>query len=369
MLQRFRCERNPIENTYCLPCRLWKNAHKVPKYWLISDRNNGGTGSDRNVSGLTYFVSDGGPLNDITNWRRVTPVQFRTLLAAAADGFPPLSQGENEKQSHVTILIHGFNVSFNSSTSFYETFCGSLFDGPESLGLCILYDWPSLGTVVGYEPDRASARVCADDLTDILSELFDWLTQKQQDAIKSGGDPNKACKAKVSVVAHSMGNYLLQKAMAAAWTRKNQPLLVTLINQLLMVAADVDNDLFDAGAPDNGDGNAIANMTYRVTALYSGRDAVLGASAGLKHFGTRRLGRAGLAHDPPLVAGPPATDNVWDVDCSGFFPSTTSGIDIHGAYFVTQGTIDLMRQVLRGIDRGVLAATGMTTGTVWPPKP
>jgi len=73
-------------------------------------------------------------------------------------------------------------------------------------------------------------------------------------------------------MAHSMGNYLLQKAMAAAWTRKNQPLLVSLVNQLLMVAADVDNDLFDAGALDNSDGSAVANLTYRITALYSGRD-------------------------------------------------------------------------------------------------
>ena len=326
----------------------------MPKYWLISDRNNSGTGTGRNVAGLAYFVSDKGPLNDIDNWQRVTPTQFRTLLAAAADAFPALPQGENEKQSHVTILVHGFNVSFDHSTTFYEQFCGKLFDGPDSLGLCIFYDWPSLGTVVGYEPDRAHARECAEDLTDILSELFDWLIKKQQAAIDSDGDPEKACKAKVSLIAHSMGNYVVQKAMAAAWTRKNQPLLVSLINQLLMVAADVDNDLFDAGAPDNDDGAAIANLTYRATALYSGRDAVLGASAGLKHFGTRRLGRSGLAHNPPLVNSPPATDNVWDVDCSNLFPSNVSGTDIHGAYFVTDTTIELMRQILRGIDRGVL---------------
>jgi esterase/lipase superfamily enzyme len=333
----------------------------MPKYWLISDRNNGGIGTERNVAGLSYFVSDTEPLTDINNWTKVSPTRFRTLLKAAADAFPVLTQAENEDQSHVTILIHGFNVSFQSSTGFYQDVCGKLFTGDKSLGLCILYDWPSLGNVVGYEPDRAHARECAEDLTNILSELYDWLMKQQQVAIKSKGDPEKVCKAKVSVIAHSMGNYLLQKAMAAAWTRKNQPLLASLINQLVMAAADVDNNLFDAGAPDNDDGAAMANLTYRITGLYSGRDAVLGASAGLKHFGTRRLGRSGLATRPPLVTAPPQTDNVWDVDCADFFPSDkVTAVNVHGAYFYTPDTIELIRQILRGIDRGVLEKSGAT---------
>jgi esterase/lipase superfamily enzyme len=218
---------------------------------------------------------------------------------------------------------------------------------------------------VGYEPDRAHARECAEDLTNILSQLYDSLLKNQQAAIKAKGDPQKACKAKVSVIAHSMGNYLLQKAMAAAWTRKGQPLLVSLINQLVMAAADVDNNLFDAGAPDNDDGSAMAHLTYRITALYSGRDAVLGASAGLKHFGTRRLGRSGLATRPPLVTAPPQTDNVWDVDCSAFFPDNVDGQAVHGAYFNFAGTLELMRKILRGIDREVLKRSG-AAGPVTP---
>jgi esterase/lipase superfamily enzyme len=338
----------------------------MPKYWLISDRDKGGTGQGMNNSaaGLTYWVSDGGDLTNITSWQRVNSANaFQTLLANTADTFPEIPPGQNEQQSHVTILVHGFNVSFESATSFYQKLSSKLFDGPDSLGLCILYDWPSLGSVLGYEPDRAHARACAADLTNVLSTLFDYMVGKQNATIK---DPAEACKAKVSLIAHSMGNYVLQKAMAAAWTRKNQPLLASLLNQLVMVAADVDNDLFDAGAPDNGDGQAIVNLTYRITALYSGRDSVLGLSAGLKHFGTRRLGRSGLAHDPPLVTQPPATDNVWDVDCSTFFPATVGGAAIHGAYFETDGTIELMRQILRGVDRGVLQSTGATRGNVWP---
>jgi len=123
---------------------------------------------------------------------------------------------------------------------------------------------------------------------------------------------------------------------------------------VLMLGADVSNDLFDAGAADNHDGAAVANLTYRITALYSGRDAVLGASAGLKHVGTRRVGRTGLAQYPPLVSQPPATDNVWDIECSSLFPSTVSGMDIHGAYFMIDATINLMRQVLKGLDRNIL---------------
>jgi esterase/lipase superfamily enzyme len=338
----------------------------MPKYWMINDRNRGGTGTAPNPRGVTYWVTDNTPLNSIDNWTSVTPGKFQTLLAAAANAFPALPPGDNLDQSHVAILVHGYNVSFDHSTSFYEELCGRLFDGPNSLGLCILFDWPSWGNILGYEPDRARARECAQDLTDILAALFDWLVKEQAAAIASHGDPNKACKAKVSLIAHSMGNYVVQKAMAAAWTRKNQPLLVSLINQLLMVAADVDNDLFDAGAPDNNDGSAVVNLTYRITALYSGRDEVLGASAGLKHFGTRRLGRAGLAHRPPLVTQPPQTDNVWDVDCSGFFPTSVSGTDIHGTYFITDGTIELMRQILRGVDRNVLSNTGRLTGRAWP---
>src|SRR5881227_2447205 len=183
----------------------------MPKYWMINDRSQGGVGPDVNFDGVTYWVSDKQPLTDIKNW------------------------------SQVTILVHGFNQTFAKAARFYQDLCGRLFDGPESLGLCILYDWPSRGSTLGYEPDRSHARLCAQDLTDVLSKLFDWLVQKQDATIKN---PAKACKAKVSLISHSMGNYVVQKAMAAAWTRKNQPLLVSLVNQLLMVAADVDSDLF-----------------------------------------------------------------------------------------------------------------------------
>ena len=332
----------------------------MPKFWMISNRAVKNGQPSGSLGPLGYYVSDKGPLDNFANWQKVTPANFRTLLIAAADAFPAIDHDAHDCQRHVTFLIHGYNNDWQAAARRYAQVSRDLFGGAKSLGLCISFDWPSLGSVLGYLPDREHARQCAGDLADVLSQLYDWLLDKQ---VAAAADPANACKAKISLIAHSMGNYLTQKAMAAVWTRKNQPLLVSLVNQLLMVAADVDNDLFDPGSDDATDGTATANLTYRITALYSGRDNVLGASAGLKHFGTRRLGRSGLATRPPQ-----GKDNVWDLDCSTFFPASVGGTDIHGAYFDTPATQSLMRELLTGTDRTVLGTLGLLTGTAWPGK-
>jgi hypothetical protein len=81
----------------------------------------------------------------------------------------------------------------------------------------------------------------------------------------------------------------------------------------------------------------------------------------LKHFGTRRLGRSGLAVRPPT-----GMDNIWDIDCSSFFPEAVGGMDIHSAYFDNAGVIKLMGDILRGIDHSVLESIGETKGNAWP---
>jgi esterase/lipase superfamily enzyme len=148
-----------------------------------------------------------------------------------------------------------------------------------------------------------------------------------------------------------MGNYALEYAMNAVWTRKNRPLLVSLMQEVIMVAADVDNDIFREGENvSHGDGEGLANLSYRITALYTGRDNVLGASAGLKHFGKRRLGRAGLDRTYPVP------DNVWDIDCTTLLDSGVNGIAIHGEYFNPNETkiYALLRGILEGSDRSIL---------------
>jgi len=339
----------------------------MPKYWMITDRDSGGAGTDRNPSGSLYFVSEGTTdLHDIANWDRVTFSQFRKSIIETCDKFPDLEPDQEEEENHLALCVHGYNNGFAQSVDLYLRICNGLFSGPDSLGICVLFTWPSKGQVYDYLADRAEARKCANDLADVLSNLYDVLAQNQISAVK---DPTKACKAKVSIIAHSMGNFITQMALFHTWKRKNRPLATSLVNQLLMVAADVDNNIFDSGEQiGDGDGEGIANLTYRVTAFYSGRDPVLAVSAGLKHFFKRRLGRSGL--DRTAGNGHPATpDNVWDTDCSDFFSKTES--DIHGAYFKLdeyQPIKALMSNVLRGVDRGFLVNQKVASANSWWPN-
>jgi esterase/lipase superfamily enzyme len=318
-------------------------------YFMISDRNTIGNGLGRDLAPLTFWTATDPPLDQFKSWRQVTKAQLRNYLARDADKFPLVQPENNEQQKHVTFFVHGYNNNWADAARRYQSLCEKLFSGADSLGYCVLFSWPSDGMKLGYLPDRYDALKCAPDLAQVLSDLYDWMLDKQAEG---AANPRKACRAKVSMIAHSMGNYLLQKAMQSAWTRSNQPLLVSLINQLLMVAADVDNDLFAGGEQqDKSDGNAIANLTYRVTALYGGLDSVLGMSAGLKHFGKRRLGRSGLDRQYAV------SDNIWDIDCSRLFPPAET--NIHSAYFDYDACTTLMRQLLTGVDRTVLRSRGL----------
>ncbi|MGB7218777.1 MAG: alpha/beta hydrolase [Vicinamibacterales bacterium] len=327
------------------------------RYWMITNRNQTNPKKANNELGtdeadLTFWTADVAGVGKeapakLAEWDERERDDFRKELLKAAGRFPTVQEEDHEDQKHVTLFVHGYNNSSRNALERYSQICRTMFQPEDGLGLCVLFSWPSDGLKIGYYPDRADARGTADELGSVLKELFDQQVTVQTKAMETGRSP---CKAKVSIIAHSMGNYLVQKAMQHVWSQKNQPLLMSLVNQLLMVGADVDNDLFKGGEEiDHGDGDAIANLTYRVTAFYTGKDATLGLSAGFKHFGKRRLGRSGLDRTTQ------APDNVWDIDCTKFFEDISAG-KAHSAYFDVEDTRKVMRQVLRGVDRKLLQA-------------
>lgn len=325
----------------------------MPKYWMITNRNTDASGLGNNrVEDLGFYTANGGPIDRLTTWTQVKDEGhikakqiFSEALAAGTAGFPKCDVQDHERQKHVTLFVHGYNNDWKDAAIRYKKITDALYAGSGGLGLCVLFNWPSNGQTAHYLSDRDDARASGRALSQALNLLYDHATKMEEIASRS----NVACKAKVSVIAHSMGNWVLQNALKYTWERYNKPLLVSLINQCVMVAADVDNDLFaDGEAVGGGGAEGMANLCYRITALYTGKDSVLGVSAGLKHFGKRRLGRSGLDDG---VAQP---DNVWDFDCSALFKPGEK--DFHSAYFWTPKIQAVFKAVLRGQDRGIINA-------------
>jgi esterase/lipase superfamily enzyme len=315
-------------------------------YFMMSNRklSGGEPGEDCADTMNHYFAKDsaGSKLTQFTFWEKVSASDFRKLLTDTAMSFPEIADDNNESQKHVSLFVHGYNVGWKDAAARYADLGKRLYSGAKSLGTLVLYTWPSNGSVAGYLPDREDARASAPVLADALVTLHDHIIAMQRLAALN---PGKQCKAKISVIAHSMGNYVMQNALAIAAKKLNSPQLITLVHQLVMVAADVDNDIFQKDQPGASDGSLMSNLCYRIGALYTGLDQVLGASAGLKHFGTRRLGRSGIADRDNVW------DNVFDLDVTDFIDQSKS---IHSAALESPKSVDLIRQILTGVDRGFL---------------
>jgi esterase/lipase superfamily enzyme len=314
---------------------------KAPNF-MVTNRGRSDAGlSGRRVDTLSFFIgAAGADVTKFKSWEELTPGQFEKEILRLVSAFPVIADEDNARQKHLSLFIHGYNNSWSEAAGRYAQIKRDLFDASD-LGVLVLYTWPSEGSSAGYLPDREDAR----DSGQISAELFVRLHELvliNQRAAAVAKDAGKACKAKISIIAHSMGNYVVQKGLAVAARRLNSPQLITLIHQLAMVAADVDNDLFQTTQKEGEDGSLMANLCYRISALYTGLDDVLGASAGLKHFGKRRLGRSGLEDRNQVW------DNVFDQDVSTLIDQRKK---IHSAVFDSPQSMALLEKILRGVDR------------------
>jgi esterase/lipase superfamily enzyme len=103
-----------------------------------------------------------------------------------------------ENQKHLTLFIHGHDDDWIQTVGRYDAIATQLFDGTASLGELSCFDWPSKGSLLAYLRDRAEARQTDDDLTNLLSTLYAWMSAPQIAATVS---LNSACRAKTSISA------------------------------------------------------------------------------------------------------------------------------------------------------------------------
>ncbi|NOT87453.1 MAG: alpha/beta hydrolase [Lysobacter sp.] len=311
-------------------------------YFMVTNRNaeSDGWGSQRVDKLVCYTCPAKSAPTKASNWEKLDGGKLVKALQEIASTFPVIHDFNNEDQKHLSLFVHGYNNTWKESVERYRQLKSDLFEATD-LGCPMLFSWPSNGSAAGYLPDREDARDSGTQTAELFVKLHDVVSVQERNAADAD-NLELQCRAKISVIAHSMGGYVVQKGLAVAAKRLNSPQLITLIHQLAMVAADVDNDIFQKEKPEDSDGSLMANLCYRIGALYTGLDEVLGASAGLKHFGTRRLGRSGLAD------GNSVWDNVFDWDVSDVIDRRKK---IHSAVFDSPKSLALLEKILRGVDR------------------
>jgi esterase/lipase superfamily enzyme len=160
----------------------------------------------------------------------------------------------------VLLFVHGFNTRFEEAV---YRFAQIVYDSRVNVAP-VLFTWPSGGNVTDYVYDRDSAMYSRDALEALLRALVK--------------DPNVDS---ISILAHSMGNYLAVEALRQMSIRDRG--LSAKISDVMLASPDIDVDVFRRQIAEIDAGPRPAQFTLFV----SRDDRALGLSSFLARDSTR----------------------------------------------------------------------------------
>lgn len=125
-------------------------------------------------------------------------------------------------QRSVLVFVHGYNNRFEDAVFRFA----QIVNDTGAQVAPVLFTWPSRGSLLAYGYDRESANFSRDSLENLLTTLA---------RDKSVGD--------ISILAHSMGNWVALEALRQMAIRNNGNLAPKIAN-VMLAAPDVDIDVF-----------------------------------------------------------------------------------------------------------------------------
>jgi esterase/lipase superfamily enzyme len=206
------------------------------------------------------------------------------------------------------IFVHGYNVSFPNAARRTAQLAYDL----EFNGIPLFFSWPSEFQTLKYPTDEANVEWAVVDFTRFLQDLI-----------------QRADLQQIHLIAHSMGNRALTKAVIAV-SRALKEDEKSRIHEIILTAPDIDADTFKRDIYPQMKG-----IGSRITLYASSNDRALQTSQKLHSY--RRLGEAGANL---LVLPPIETIDVSDLDTS---------LIGHSYYGDAKSVISDMYSVLRGV--------------------
>jgi esterase/lipase superfamily enzyme len=214
-----------------------------------------------------------------------------------------------EKSSDVLLYIHGFNVSWHSAVGSALALQAMLRNAPtRDTGqdvLVILFTWPSDGMALpwaSYKSDRSEATGSGAAVGRAFLKARDFLADLR-DRAKRGG--RQLCGQDLHLLCHSMGNFLLQSALARTFDHTPGNALPRLFEHVFLCAPDVDDTALEQGQALERVDQISRNVT-----IYHNRDDKALVVSDYTKGNPERLGGSGAAH-PALLH-----NKVHQVDCT-----------------------------------------------------
>jgi len=234
--------------------------------WLPKLIEQGGSrerGETPHVKGS--LPSDADKLAEYVFLTRITSNGKETFTATLQDAV------YDDGSDAILLFIHGFNVEFDEALVRVAQLSNDLSrDNRFDIGVPVLYSWPSAGalSIDDYEGDRARSLSSAK----YLEAFLDILTED-------------ISVTRINVIAHSMGNRVLTQGLEDYardyLERHNRD---DLEFRIMLVAADVERDIFDAAS------GVFDNLDANVTIYTSDTDRALDLSNILNSNPAKRLG-------------------------------------------------------------------------------
>lgn len=246
----------------------------------------------------------------------------------------------NDMESHSDILvyIHGFNVSWCDAVGSALALQLMLQQSPNrdtSQNVqVVLFSWPSDGMAlpwVSYKSDRSEAEGSGAAVGRGFLKLRDFLADLR-DRAKKGG--KSLCGQDIHLLCHSMGNYMLQSALARVTDFTPGKSLPRIFEQVFLCAADVDDNALEAG-------QALEKVDQiaRNVSIYHNREDTAMVISDYSKGNPERLGGAGAAH-PALLH-----NKVQQIDCTPI----VHGIVEH-SYYLSGKVIADIRASIDGLE-------------------
>lgn len=293
-------------------------------------------------------------------------------------------QADMQQGRDLMVLVHGFNVSWEEAVATAAAFEAVINRADAQLDAgkpvqplrVLLFTWPSDGAALpwaSYKSDRSDAQGTAGAFGRALLKLRDQLHLLGREARQNSvavrhlrehlaGRPTaeieraiaqleatQLCGQKLHLLAHSMGNYVLQNALERLYDFSPGNQLPRLFDSVFLCAPDVDDNALEPGQPLE----RVTQVAQAVAIYHNAADTALKISDYTKG-NPDRLGQRGAARPQALH------QKVYQVDCA---PMVT-GLTQHSYY--TNGLIArdirLALQGQRPAERG-LQPTGLAPNT------